>query len=171
MPTENDPSLTADAPRSGGSGTSRSPKKRRNTDKNPYETFQGNTARMNGHAFACPDELPSQKKHQFTYTIDKFKGCMGKTMCNPQDLQSITCKLEDVESTLPSNLLTVEKRIDDKVKTWEMEVKEVGKRTLQKKASIVVMCSVAWGQCAQLLQTKLKIPKDYDAKSLKKDVC
>ena len=128
------------------------------------QTFVGNTDGMKGNVFQCHGEHTN--KQQFLKTVGVLDEHINKTFPYPQDIASICKTFAVVKLVQPPNLTKEEYEGDmGKRMIWETTMKTYIKRTDLMESNLRSIYAIVWGQCSQMMQSKLVSLDDYSTKS------
>jgi tartrate dehydratase beta subunit/fumarate hydratase class I family protein len=122
-------------------------------------TFKGNTDDMKGHVFQSHGE--NTDKQQFTKTVGMLEEHINKTFMFPQDVASICKSFEKIALVQPKNLTKTEYEDLGKKFMWEIKMKDYMKRLDVMESNTRAIYAIVWGQCSQMMQSKIESLPGY----------
>lgn len=121
--------------------------------------FKGKCDNLKGNVFDCSGYRPAD---QFIVTKEVIENYIGAKFEHGGDIQKTVKKLARITIPKPNDMP------DDANKTEEFIMKKqvnLCMNCLQKlEDNIQKLCSLAWGQCAELLQAKLEALQDFKSR-------
>jgi hypothetical protein len=125
--------------------------------------FKGNTDSMNGNVFQCHGE--STDKQQFLILGEH----VNKTLTYPQDAASVCKSFKIMALVQPEDLSEEDyKNSMGKKRIWETAMKRYMKQVDLLESNARAIYAIVWGQCSPMMQSKLKLLENYEARS---DAC
>ena len=119
---------------------------------------------MKGNVFQCYGEHTN--KQQFLKTVGVLEEHINKTFTYPQDIASICKSFSLTTLTPPPNLTKTEYENDmAKKMIWETTMKTYMKRVDMMESNLRGVYAIVWGQCSQMMQSKLESLDNYETKS------
>jgi hypothetical protein len=120
---------------------------------------------MKANVFACHGE-GSPDKQQHMKTVGVLAKHINKTFFYPQDVASVCKSFKIVSLIQPANL---PKQVYDEdmgaQMMWETSMKTHMKRKDLMDSDAIAMCSIVWGQCSPMMQSKLEPLEGFESKS------
>jgi len=150
------------AGRGGGRGSGRNETSR--------SSFKGNTEQMNGHVFECYDEQTDRR--QYSKTLEALQEYCKKHLKFAEDLAplfAVDMYSPVIETPIDLPIEPVPTRVQEALFTES--IKEYMKRTQALRSNLPAVFAVAWGQCSDKMQTKIKAHNEYNQRSTSSDCC
>ena len=124
------------------------------------KVFKGNTREMNGHVFEtyyeCKDET------QFKNTLDMLGQYVNKYLKYPDDMEPVYTRMEEPE--IKEEDIGEIANEEVRVEAIKQMAKELIERRRVAKDNLRKLFAVIWGQCSDLMQTKLQAITDFKKK-------
>jgi len=154
------------APAHSGNSSNRSRNTRRNANRresrrtkncstSEVSKFKGTVKEMNGHVFQCHGETKIQ--NQFTRTLEELDSYVGLQFThNPRDIKTMIKTMKDTVLAMPSDIPEGTKVSRTLERIWLKEIDMYVKQKETYKSNKVVLYSVVWSQCSEVMQARLK---------------
>jgi hypothetical protein len=124
--------------------------------------FKGNALDMSGHVFGCYEERGDRT--QFSKTLEALGEYAAKRLKHPEDLKPMFEETMTTPSIAePPDLPTTATKREEVI--WEASLKSYSRRVEELRSNLTTLYAVIWGQCSEVMRTKLKALADFTAQN------